>query len=335
MRRHVIGIVSVAVGTLGVFLGACSSSNSGSGTASTSSAFEDQYCSYIASCCGAESYPSDGKQCHSVFSFYVSGTSYNEQAGNACIAAVQAASQKDPAWCVDDVAETNKACDPVFGKGGGGGAVQPGGQCTTDSDCASPPAGDSVSCRDYFGSNGASTKICQVWIPGKAGDSPCIGTQTVTASGATETSFYDDLTGDGGAHPSQGIICYTSDGVTCEQQNGAYTCVALGQVGDSCQSTGSNGCVPSAYCDFSSEKCLARIGTGQACTSQDTCIAGDYCDMNGSGNCAAQLGSGAACTSSQQCQSDDCTNGKCGAGIGSIGLSLFCGNPVTALDGGK
>ena len=335
MRRHVIGMVSVAVGTLGIFLGACSSSNSGTGSASTSSAFADQYCSYMASCCGAESYPSDGKQCHSILAFYGSGT-YNEQAGNACIAAVQAASQKDPAWCVDDVSETNKACDPVFGKGGGGGSVQPGGTCSTDSDCASPPAGDTVQCRSYFGSSSNSTtKICQVWTRGKVGDT-CGGTQTDIASG-TETSYVGSDGTDGGTYPSQITICYTDDGVTCSgSSSSGYTCAALGQVGDSCQSTGSNGCVPTAYCDFSSEKCLARIATGQACTSQNTCVAGDYCDINGSGSCAAQLGSGAACTSSEQCQSSDCTNGKCGAGFGSLGLSLFCGNPVSSVgDAGK
>ena len=333
MRRHVIGLVSMAVGTLGIFLGACSSSNSGTGTASTSSEFVDQYCTYYAACCGAENYPSDGKQCRS-FAALAGGGTYDPQAGNACLSTLQSVSQKDPTWCVDDTAETNKACDPAFGKNSGG-SVQPGGTCQTDSDCAAAPQGDEVSCRDYFSSTGgASTRICQVWTHGKAGDSPCIGTQTVTSSGITETSFYDDLTDDGGTHPSQGIICYTSDGVTCEQQNGAYTCVALGQVGDACQSTGSSGCVPTAYCD-SSDKCVARIATGQSCTSTQACVAGDYCDTSGSGNCTAQLASGASCTTSQQCQSDDCTNGKCGAGLASIGLSFLCGSPTSSGDAGK
>ncbi|MGH7330160.1 MAG: hypothetical protein ACREJX_17580, partial [Polyangiaceae bacterium] len=262
MRRHVVGLVSIAVGTLGVFLGACSS-NSGSGTASTSSDFLDQYCNIYAGCCGAEGYPSDGKQCKTFLSLEASGT-YNAQAGNTCLSTLQSISQKDPTWCVDDTADADKACNGVYGNGTSG-AVQPGGTCASDTDCAAAPTGDTVSCRDYFGSSGATTRICQVWAPGKAGDA-CGGTQTATPSG-TETSFVGSEDSDGGAFPSQITICNTSDGVTCTgNESTGYTCTALGQPGDSCESTGS--CVPTAYCDFGgTNNCIARVADGQACTN--------------------------------------------------------------------
>ncbi len=331
MRNHVVGLVSIAVGTLGVFLGACSSSNSGSGTASSSSDFIDQYCSIYAGCCGAESYPSDGKQCRTFLSLEASGT-YNAQAGNACLSALQSAAQKDPTWCVDDTADTNRACDGVYGNTKGG-SVQPGGTCQSTSDCAAAPAGDTVDCRDYFGSGGASTKICQVWVPGKAGDA-CGGTQTTLAGGGTETSFNGSEDSDGGTFPSQIVICNTADGVTCSSTGTTGdTCVALGQPGDTCQSTDS--CVPTAYCDFGgTSKCVARVADGGSCTaSSQSCVANDYCD-SASSTCKATLASGSACTTPQQCQSDDCTNGKCGAGLAGFGLGILCGSPTSAGDGG-
>lgn len=330
MHKKVVGLLSLGIGGFAVALAACSSGNGG-GTAATSSDFIDQYCTYVAKCCGAESYPSDGKQCRSLLGAFTGGSTYNATAGNQCLAAVKSASDSDSAWCVDNTAQTNSACNAAFGKSGGGGSVQPGGTCTTSSDCASPPTGDEVTCRDYFDFNSnTSTRICQVFVPGKAGDGPCLGTET-SISGGTETSYNDSEVQDGGTYPSQGVICRTDDGVTCENVNGSgYKCVALGQVGDTCTG-GSGSCVSSAYCDFTSGKCAARGQTGDSCSaSSSSCVTGDYCD-SATSKCTAQLASNAACTSSQQCQSNDCTNGKCGAGTGALGLSLLCGN---APDGG-
>ncbi|MEO8876821.1 MAG: hypothetical protein ABI461_14605, partial [Polyangiaceae bacterium] len=230
---------------------ACSSSNSGAGSASDSSSFIDQYCSYIATCCGSQSLPSDGKQCHALYSL-ASGT-YDAQKGQACIDAVKAASSGDAAWCVDKTADTSGACEGVYAKSSGG--VQPGGACKSDSDCAAAPAGSDVKCRDYYDfDTKADTEICQVETHGKAGDGPCLGTVT-TQSGSTVTSYNDG--GDGGTHPSTGVVCFVSEGFTCE--SASDKCVALAQVGDDCSSAQ---CVTGSHCDFTSEKCVASVATG-------------------------------------------------------------------------
>ncbi len=198
---------------------ACSSSSSSGGGGDTSSAsgFIDSYCSYVASCCGAEGTPSDGSQCKSLLSFSGSGGTYDPVAGSACLDAVKKAAADDAGWCADQSSSDQAACNDAFKKTGQGSNVAPGGKCSSDSDCAPAPPGDTVSCRHYFGDNGAAgADICQVEAPGKEGDS-CNGESTSTAGSGTVTSYSDD--GDATSPLSQITICNDVDGLTCE--NGA------------------------------------------------------------------------------------------------------------------
>jgi hypothetical protein len=316
-RSAKLGALSIGVtACIALATFACSSSNSGTRTAnaSTASNFISSYCSYIGSCCGSQSLPSDGSQCREFLGFEVNSSAYNATQGQACLNAVSSAAGSDPAWCVDQQASTNTACNGAFGKSGG--TVQPGGKCTTDSDCAAAPSGDVITCRTYF-SNNAQTQICQVETHGKAGDGPCLGT-IKTVSGATDTSFNDQP--DGGM-PSQGVYCFNDDGVACDATTS--TCVALGQIGDS--SCLANGCVSGAHCDDTTDKCVASAATGSACTQTTDCITGNYCNTSGGNTCTAQLNTNAPCTTSDQCVSGSCSNGKCGAGLAAIGLALLCG----------
>ncbi|MEO8798181.1 MAG: hypothetical protein ABI551_09870 [Polyangiaceae bacterium] len=299
---------------------ACSSSSSGGGATSNASGFIDSYCSYVASCCGAEGTPSDGSQCKSLLS--LSGGTYDPVAGTACIDAVKKAAADDAGWCADQSSSDQAACNGAFKKTGQGSSVAPGGKCSSDSDCAAAPAGDTVSCRHYFGDNGAAdADICQVEAPGKEGDSCNGSSSTSTAGSGTVTSYSND--GDATSPLSQITICNDVDGLTCVSGGGGYTCKALGAVGDDCQG---GACSLATYCDYSTSKCASRLADGATCSSTSSCVAGDFCD-EASSVCKKKLKGGEACSSFDACESNDCPSGTCspGGGGSSLALAFLCG----------
>lgn len=297
---------------------ACSSSSSGGGGGDSSSAsgFIDSYCSYVASCCGAEGTPSDGSQCRTLLS--LSGGAYDPAAGSACLDAVKKAAADDAGWCADQSSSDQAACNGAFKKTGQG-SVAPGGKCGSDSDCAAAPAGDTVSCRHYFGENGAAdADVCQVVVAGKAGDSCNGSTSTSTTGNATFTSYTND--GDATSPLSQITLCNDVDGLDCENAGDGYTCTALGAVGDDCHG---GACALGTYCDYSTNKCAARLADGAACSASSSCVAGDFCDA-ASSVCKKKLKGGQACSTSDECESNDCPSGTCSAGS-SLALAFLCG----------
>ena len=234
-------------------------------------------------------------------------------------------SDANAGWCADSSTSNPPECNNVYKKSGQASNVAPGGKCSSDSDCAAAPSGDKVSCREYFADDGGSNvQICQVIVPGKAGDA-CNGESNSTG-GTVVTSYSND--GDASNPPSQIVICADTDGLQCTSGTSggsgtSYTCTALGKAGDDCTSDGS--CTIDNYCDFTSQKCAARAADGSSCsTGGQECVQADYCD-DGSSTCIAKLKAGAACGTSVECQSNDCSNGKCGAGRASFGLALLCG----------
>lgn len=295
---------------------ACSSSSSngssGSGDLSTSSGFIDTYCSYVGSCCGSESLPSNGEQCRALLSF-ASGT-YDAKNGQACIDAVKAASASDASWCVDSPSTTT-ACNAAF-PSKTAGTVQPGGTCTGDTDCIASGSGDTAVCT--FAQAGGSAQICVDEKHGKAGDGPCFGTVSTASGGITTTQYNTGATTGAGTAPE--IFCFVADGVSCDQTSS--TCTALAQIGDACTNTQ---CVAGAHCQFTNETCVANLAAGATCSQDSDCITGNYCSTGGK-VCTAQGGTGAACAGSSQCTSSNCNNGSCGASFGTaFGLALLCG----------
>ena len=278
---------------------------------SDSEKFADSYCAEVAKCCGKASMPSDGKACHQWMAFASAGGSYNSSAGNACLADMNAQVSAGT-FCTNLVASsTPSACDSVFGSPGG--SKQPGETCDFDSDCAPSSEGKVVCASLYV--NSAFIDKCQVQIPGKAGDTPCVGTQDGNLTTYYQASDATDVV-------PRGYLCSIADGVQCK----LGTCTALAAVGATCSY--SSDCVRTAFCDYAKDQCVARVAAGATCTGSDSseCVAGYYCPTNPPRQCTAQVGIGAQCGSSTECQSGNCSNSTCqSGGLDTFGLSLLCG----------
>jgi len=278
------------------------------GGKSDSEKFADSYCAEVAKCCGLAGLPADGKMCHQWMAFAAAGGSYNASAGDACLAEMNAEVSAGT-FCAD-LNSSGTACDTVFGTGSSGNK-KPGETCSFDSDCAKSSQGD-VLCA-YLSTGSASINKCQLEIPGKAGDSPCVATKDGDFTSFYTPSNATDLL-------AQGYVCDVANGVTC--QDG--TCVALTALGGACLI--STECVRSAYCSYPQDVCTTKIAAGGACTgiAGSECVDSAFCDTAAL-VCKAKLANGATCTSSLQCQSDYCSNGTC-QGNSDLGMSLLCGS---------
>lgn len=283
-------------------------STSGGGGAGDAQSFVNQYCDVFQPCCAQAGRPTDGAVCRALLGG-VTASAYNAAKGQQCLDEMHAAQSK-PDFC--NGIPSPASCNEAFATGGGG-TVQPGGQCSKDGDCASTGEGK-VDCQSSF-TNGATTRYCQVQIDGKAGDTPCLGTRDGNLTSYSGGGSTDK--------PTRGFICDLANGVRCDSTSKA--CVALKNSGETCSGATSD-CVKTAYCDFTQKKCVDRLPTDSPCGvsgSTDVCQPKNYCDTT-TKKCTVQLGVGAGCARSDQCESKSCVNGKCGAG-GDLGLALLCG----------
>ena len=308
----------VALGASGIVFACSGRSSGGSGPAAgDSQSFINQLCDLYAPCCGKVNQPTDGARCRAFYGAFLGNQQYDGTKGNACLTEVQALSGA-PDFC-DNAGGKAPSCKKAF-KGAGGGAGQPGQDCSKDGDCASSAEGE-VSCASSYSSN-ATTKSCQVQIDGKAGDMPCIYTRDGNSS--FSTSFSSD--GDGGpTRPAaRGYICDLANGVFCNSKTKA--CAKVQDVGGDCEPYVSEGCVKTAYCSASTKKCVARLAVGEDCSNNSqACALKTNCDPQ-TRKCIAGLDTGAVCASSSQCASNNCVNGKCDkSGGGDFSTQLLCG----------
>ena len=297
------GLLAVAV--CSSWLG-CSSSS-----ASSESAFADQYCNLVEPCCAGAGLSMNVAACHSFFSYAASQSSgYNASAGAQCLDAIRSA-KGNPQFCMIAGAFP-QACHVVFT--GTPGSRQPGQPCTADAQCAHA-AGGVAACVDRFnGHSGAAsssdTQTCEQALVGSVGDSPCVGT---LSGGTTVSASFEVL--------PPGVPVYLCDdgaGTLCDS---TLTCASPVGVGGSCGF--SSDCVSNAYCD-AHEKCVDRLPDGASCNGLDfDCETTSYCDSN-SQTCTALLGTGAACNTDMQCQFDNCVNNACVGG--SLLLVAVCGH---------
>ncbi|MCC6666675.1 MAG: hypothetical protein IT375_23180 [Polyangiaceae bacterium] len=140
--------------------------------------------------------------------------------------------------------------------------------------------------------------------------------------------------GDGTMPPECGTDGTLADGKTCfndtqckgecdkESDAACGKCVTPA-AGSACQF--SSDCGDDFYCDFGSNKCVAKLAVGATCSgsSSNQCVSGAYCDSN-SKKCVGQSGAGSACTNSSQCKSPNIcgANKLCKApGMGALGAS--------------
>lgn len=299
---------------LPLFLGwfvACSSS-SGSGDASSASGFGQEFCQLIEPCCADAGLSTSGSQCQLFVGAAESKGTYDPNAGQACLTAMQQAS-KSSTFCTDLGGDLPQ-CDSVFGSGGG--SAGPGQPCTTDNDCAKAAGGSAIcfTTTNFVDGGSSSTSTCVQTQSGMAGQGPCIG----TVQG--DVTYFQ---GSGnGAPPSMGYTCNVANGVSCSSTT--QKCTALAATGQPCESD--QECVTSDYCAFGgtgSSTCQARAAVGAMCGGGAQCATTAYCDSSSS-TCKALLPDGTACATSEQCQSSGCNNGKC-TGSNNLGLALLCG----------
>jgi hypothetical protein len=203
------------------------------------------------------------------------------------------------------------ACNAAFASSATGNK-KPGETCDGDSDCA-PSSDGTVVCESlYVGSDWIHK--CQVRMPGKLGDGPCLGTQDGTMFSSNSNTTPTDVT-------ARGYVCDTADGLECSSDK----CVALASAGQACSYA--SDCILTAYCD-SKDRCVGRITAGGACTGVDSdeCALGYYCPDASPRQCAAQVGTGASCSSDAMCKSGMCTSATCKPNmLETFGWALICG----------
>ncbi len=266
---------------------------------SASEKFADSYCGEIAKCCAKAGISGNAAFCRMA----LSGGGYDAKAGDACLAEMKA---QVAAGTFCDNLSAPSACNSVLSPASGN--KKPGETCEVDSDCAASSDG-TVACAGAR-VNGNWIYKCQVQKPGKAGDTPCVGTQ----DGAVLSYYTDPNATD---VTSSGFVCSIADGVRCQ----AGTCVALVNLGGSCSS--SSDCVRVAFCDTNAT-CAARAAAGAACDST-ACVVGYYCPSSGMKQCTAKLGTGAQCSESAVCQSGMCSGNTCQPDLAvTMGLALLC-----------
>lgn len=274
------------------------------------SQFAEAYCDLMMPCCREAGLNSNPQNCRMWISWAGSDSSFDEAKGNACLAAMRAASSK-PEFCTleDDVVEDDGACSEVFTSVG---TVQPGGACEWDEDCAGSPEGPGE-CRSYDEGQ-ERFSMCIIAADGRAGDAPCIATR----NGSITFYEYTDKP------PLFAYICDEANGVHCDKVGETYTCVARPVLGEPCSNFES--CVQTAYCDPVSDTCVERLPPGSACTDDGECEDAAFCDDSGNvWTCTAKRPVGATCTSFTECASGWCEDGKCDGGSANIGLQLLCG----------
>ncbi len=311
-----------SVALVGGALIACSGGGGSTGSgAGDSSSFASQYCEIFSQCCGKAGYPTDGVQCRNFVDKSASGREYDAAKAEECLAGYRADSSR-PDFC--EKSTSIPACSEVYKKAGGGAA--PGATCSDDDDCAPSAEGD-VDCASYS-SNGATTRICQVRVRAKEGET-CIGTKD---GSITSTS------GAGGAPPPKIGICHTEDNLHCESAgtstNGQTErkCARIQDVGGPCTSSSSFACVKTAYCNTTTKQCAARLpldgdcGTSSGGFGSNVCQDKLSCDQ-ATKKCVQGLADGAACERSDQCESKSCVNKKCekSSGLEELGYLLICG----------
>jgi len=266
--------------------------------------FIADYCTIMASCCETWGSSNDsGARCKEVFGFYAMG-SVNQASADACLSNLRK-DQADGTLCEGKPASAqtqDDPCDTALGTKDPeeqNGTIPAGGTCKMSSDCAAP-AGGIANC-DSVSVEGGYVYYCQQVTPGKEGDGPC--TMTIYSNGSTFGYGTSEKV-------PQTVGCKQADGLYCDSS--AKTCKKQAANGAPC--TGSTECQEGSFCYNS--LCAPNLAEGATCEKyMTTCQTGLYCDET-SKVCAKLKHLGDPCTDMTECTAADCTDGKCGAGIG-------------------
>jgi hypothetical protein len=272
-------------------------------------AFAQDYCAYYMPCCGGDAGAPDPGTCKStVVSWQSFG--FDSSLTSACLTAMKQASATTD-FCTT-LGSAMAPCAAIFAAVGSSGTVQPGGTCTSYTDCASVSGGVAV-CVPLASSHNSTTGTCSQVRRGLAGDTPCEGEE------------YDGVSsGEGsGGDPNVTYECHDFDGVYCDFATS--TCEPFLATGQPCDLNGDN-CGPFASCQsayvnlpdggVASSACAADLEAGAACDPTATDVSQVLCDPRvtrcraSTSTCTPFLPSGSACTTDDECEGS-CVAGRC------------------------
>ncbi len=290
--RSILG-VALAVSTLSAVLVTASCSNDLESTYVSEDRFPAAYaqalCTSLQHCCTENAVPFDYDSCTSGWRAYVSATftsatvNYDPRAATTCVALLNSAESVSCAPAPGSISDARDTCQSIFQ-----GTVQVGGACSSDSDCAVDDAGPVFCSATVAGSDAGG--ILPLDLPLLDG---------VCAVGALPMS--GDPCAAGGTSP-----CGTDGTLYCDPTTAV--CHSVGAVGGMCSAEVPGSCVTGAYCVATgpdANLCAAAQAVGSPCTDTSQCDPTSVCDA-GSMTCVARKGSGAACSSGDQCLSGAC-----------------------------
>lgn len=243
------------------------------------SRFVDAVCDSVGPCCQNAGFTYDAAGCKALgnaelskdFALDRPNVKYDAAAGGKCIEAVRKAVQS--CSTIDIVG--GPECSGVLA-----GTLPEGAACEASIECAAPAGAHA-----HYDSPGPDPQgVCVVEARGKTGD-PCGATCTEHDSGSD--CF-------GSSSSSGTAICYTNDGLYCDQ-----TCKPLIAVGQPCEA---EGCVDGAYCSGGS--CTTLPAAGAPCAQGILCGEGLYCDEFTT--CQPPKAEGQPCVSSFECVTEHC-----------------------------
>lgn len=256
-------------------------------------------CTAMKPCCAATGVAYDETKClaYAATIFPEADYAYDGFEAAECLEGLKLASSTCGNDLMTDGAPT--ACTLVYR-----GAGAHGSGCTRASDCAPDPRGKVVC--DRF------TSACTVAIVGKLGDACHVGCDS--ASGLHVCHDINDPTETGVT-----VICNADDGLRCvdataKNVQGPGTCQPAIPVGCDCDEPFDNSllCNGKGRCDSDAGVCVARVGMGEPCGSNDQCAVDLYCPATTDGVCTPKKKYGEPCLYDGDCVGGTCDFELCG-----------------------
>jgi hypothetical protein len=233
-------------------------------------------CDGLGTCCRSQGFTFDDAACRSVWQVDITNfaptstaAKYDANAAGECVAA----ERSYYAGCGVAGTVNLGACSRVYI-----GTIAEGGACADDEECIDPAGGDGY-CNTAGGGG-----VCATKFPAAHGT---LG-QGCSGSCARESC--------GTVLSGPNVDCFRTDGLYCSSAN---TCQQLAEVGGPCEPAPDDSCVSTAYCDSTTNLCVARNAVGASCPGWGTCIDTAFCGA--SGVCEAKKANGQPCASDVEC----------------------------------
>ncbi len=240
--------------------------------------FAAQYCKLAAACCQKLGTATDEDACRAALSAVPPDKCQSLATGRAYFDANAAAE------CLTELSTFYASCDPPAAQPPAcdrvvHGTLEPGHECSADSDCEPPTEGKAYCVVTRVG---ASAPVCV------QRSKPALGMSCAETDCGLDPKLYCDPTQQICAQRAKlGAAC--SNTIKCELDlyctgPGPYQCATRLPVGSNCITD--NECIEDAYCN--SGTCVAKRGACESCTYDDQCAS--ECDVSNTGGSAAVSG---------------------------------------------